>query len=372
MYKFFPPFFVRSKFSPFRSSAAVFFCVGFLVFTSTAQTSNKTANFKSASKKSIASNPAVKTNAKQKPSPQNPSLVVTAFNVNIRDTASTGGDEVGRLKFGTVVRSLERSATKETIGGRADVWHKISPVGGKSGWVFGAFLKPFDQTKRETIYKQITAEKFKVAKRSFTENAELYEFLTKAQSEVKTPANAAEIGLWRLLALKSALEAMPFDDLQKSPYKDFTDKHSINIVYSDPSGQWYVRSDRFWSLAKKYQDLPVSEKIAWEAANNSLPGECEGYLNCYLFAMRVTHGEYLERYPKGAHAADALKELGEFLQPIADDAQKKANYNTPADVSDRAEFYKNIAELRTIVSRTGFFEKEAVLRQLDKIAEGYR
>lgn len=352
---------------------AVLICTAFACVASSAQqTPNKKFKSGSSSQKTIAANPPAKTAPKSKQTEKGQSLIVTAFNVNVRELPSTTAAETARLKFGTIVRGIERSATPDIIGGKQSYWHKIAPVGGKGGWVFGAFLKPFETAKRETIYKQIAAEKNKPAKRNFGENVEFYDFLTRAQGEVKAPSVAAEIGLWRLLALKAALAEIPFEDLQKQPYKDFTDKHTINIVYSEPSGQWYVRSDRFWSLAKKYQTLPIGERIAWEAARNQLPGECEAYLNCELFVMRATRGEYLQLYPKGEHAAEALKELSDFLQQIADDAQKKQIYEAPADVSERAEFYKNLSELRTIVSRTGFFEKEAVLRQLDKIAEGYR
>lgn len=300
------------------------------------------------------------------------SFIVSGFNVYVRENSAASAERIGQLTFGTIVRSAERSKTEETIGGKTGFWHKVELAGGKGGWVFGAFLKAFELNKRENIYKQITAEKLRVADRTFDQNTELYEFLTRAQSEVKTPAIAAEIGLWRFVALKAALSIIPFDKMGQAPYKDFTDKNSINIVYSEPSGLWLVRSERFWSLSKRYADLPIGEKIAWEAAKNPLPGECEGYLNCYLFLLRETHGAYLELFPKGTHAAEALKNLGDELAPIAADATKKEIYETPADVSDRAEFYQKIAELRSIVSRTGFFEKEAVLQQLDKIAEGYR
>lgn len=389
---------IDSKLFLFRAfvlilGAAWLFGGAFLV--SSAQTRNKNVNAKQTPtpKKTIPKatpkptakttpKPTVKTTPKPspkttpkatpKPSPQAPQYILTAFNVNLREEPSTGADSDGQLKFGTIVRSLERTAKQETIGGKTGFWHKIAPVSGKSGWVFGGFLKTFDSNQRETIYKQITADKFKSAKRSFDENTELYDFLTRAQGEVKTRSIAAEIGYWRLLALKAALEAIPFEDKDKSPYKDFTDRTDINITYSEPSGEWYVRSERFWSLSKKYADLPIAEKIAWTAAENPLPGECEGYLNCYLFGLRITHGEYLERFPKGAHAAESLKAIRDQLSPIVADAEKKEIYTTPSDVSDRAEFYKMIAELRTIVSRTGFFEKEYILRQLDKIAEGYR
>lgn len=356
-------------------------------FASSAQTGNKNANKKTTPtpKKSVKTvvkptpkaTPKITAKTTPKPTPKaSPKVVAanfiaTGFRINVRETAKTDAEEIGQLKFGTIIKSLERTTAKQKVGGKTDYWHKVS-VNNAQGWVFGGNLRTFDGTKRETTYKQITAEKFKIAKRNFNENSELYEFLTKAQAEIKTASIAADLGFWRLLSLRGALEQIPVEDVEKPPYKNFTDRHADNIVYSEPSARWHVRSERFWDLARKHKSLPLGEKIAWEAAQNPLPGECEGYLNCYLFAMRVTHGEYLELYPKGTHAAEALKTIGDLLKPIADDATKKEVFQAPEDVSDRAEFYKSLSELRTIVSKTGFFEKENVLRQLDKIADGFR
>ena len=90
------------------------------------------------------------------------------------------------------------------------------------------------------------------------------------------------------------------------PYKSWTDEREKEIVYSEPAGQWYVHSNVFWSLQTKYKDLPVAERIAWEASQTPLPGECEGYLPCYLYKETVTSGRYLKLYPRGAHADAAL------------------------------------------------------------------
>ena len=116
----------------------------------------------------------------------------------------------------------------------------------------------------------------------------------------------------------------------------------------------------------------AGEKIAWEAAKNPLPGECEGYVNCYLFMLRMTDGEYLNFYPNGEHASEALRNIIQLLEPIASDANAKKVYNDPTDVSDRAEFNSLITELRVIVSRLPNTEKEKAQQQLKKIAEGFK
>jgi hypothetical protein len=304
-----------------------------------------------------------------------PLFITAAFKVNLREKPSAGAKEVGEITVGTRVRSLERSTQTQVIGGKTDYWHRIETItteNKKTGWVFGAFLLSFDPAKRETIYSVIAAERSKAAGESFSENAELVEFLTTALPEIKTPATLAELNFVRLSALKTALAAIPIEKQQSEPYKNFIEKHGKNIVYSEPAGQWYVRSDLFWNLARKYKNLPTGEKIAWAGANNPLPGECEGYLNCYLYSLKATYGAYLEQFPRGAHAAESLKEIREWLEPIAADAAKKETYTAPTEVSEKAEFYQTLADLRVRVSKTGLFEKDAVLKQLDKIAEGYK
>jgi hypothetical protein len=125
-------------------------------------------------------------------------------------------------------------------------------------------------------------------------------------------------------------------------------------------------------LHKKYEKSPLADQIAWEGAQNPLPGECEGYVNCYLFYTRMTTGEYLSLHPTGKRNLEALTNLTNSLDPIVADLAAKTVYTGPTDVTDRAEFNNLIAELRTIISRLPLTEKEKPLQQLKKIAEGFR
>ena len=319
-----------------------------------------------------------KTTPKPKTTPQvansEQRYIATASGVNVRENPSSTAAEVMQLKFGTIVRVIGRSPTSQTIGVNQDLWYKIAPVvtGGKGGWVFNRFLRRLEANRRETIYREIADERIKSGGKSFAANAELYEFLTRILPEVKTQSNVAELNLNKLQALKAALADIPADKINQPPYKAFLAAQKDELVYSEPAGEYYVKSESFWDLAKKYKTLPIGERIAWEAARNPLPGECEGYLNCYLYFMKATHGDYLEQFPRGAHATESLKAISDLLVPIIADAKKKEIYVAPSDISDRAEFYQTLSDLRIIVSKTGFTEKEAVLRQLNAVAEGYR
>jgi len=193
--------------------------------------------------------------------------------------------------------------------------------------------------------------------------------LVSANAQSKTAA--AEFK--RLKDLSTALGKIPPDKLDREPHKSLIKRNRKDITYSEPAGQWFVRSDRFWNLSKKYKSLPIADDIAWAAAETPLPGECEGYVNCYIYNTEATYVAYLKLYPKGRSSKKALNEIAANLTYITDDITgKKGNYEGPADASDRADLAKMIGEIRTVVSGVSHAERAKVLSQLDIIGNAYK
>ncbi len=312
----------------------------------------------------------VKKPAKTAPAPKTelPKVIVSVTAARVRSAATTGSAEIRRLKLGTVLPVLDKTT------GPA-FWYKVQlPAGSRvaTGWMSSTVTGSFDAAKAENIYRQLTSRNFKKEGMSFSDSVEVYEFLTRVLPEVKTNDVAAELGLKRLQSLAAALDAVGVMNSEKQPYKNFTTAQDKNIVYSDPAGQWFVRADLFWDLHKKYSGTSSGEEIAWAAARTSLPGECEGYINCYLYLIRETDGEYLNLYPEGKHAPEALKNITDYLAPIVADLKEKKNYDGPSDTSDRAEYNRHLAGLRAIISRLPLVEKDKPLRQIGLLAEAYR
>lgn len=288
-------------------------------------------------------------------------VIINTPSVAVRSSSFATSSEIVRARLGTSYSVVEKKSG----------WYRVQLANQKSGWI-PASAAVDSGANNEEIYRQILAKNYKAEKSTFSEAVEVYEFLTQVQPEIKTANTAAEFGLTRLLALRYALNAIPSGKSGENPYQDFLKAQDENIVYSEPSGEWYVRSTLFWDLYSKYTNTPTGEQIAWEGAKTQLPGECEGYVNCHIFLIRMTDGEYLNYYPNGKHSTEALTNIINFLEPIAADAQEKKVYNGPTDVSDRAEFNSLITELRVIISRMPDTNKEKALQSLKKIAEGFK
>lgn len=190
-----------------------------------------------------------------------------------------------------------------------------------------------------------------------------------AQAPSRDQEADAALEFKRLRSLQAALEKIPMEKQEKEPHKSFLRKNDKQIVYSEPAGRWYVRSELFWNLHSKFRTLPIAEEIAWAGAQNPIPGECEGYVNCYVFILTETSGRYLGLYPNGKYSTQAVREIIGRIEPLA---AEDTQYDLPAEISDRLELRKLISELQAILAGVTRPDKEKALALLKKLAEAIK
>ena len=289
-------------------------------------------------------------------------IIVIAAASRIRQQPKTNSTQVGSVKIGKTFAVAERNGD----------WYRVEYASGKSGWISDALVKSYKASDRDKIYADIANRYFRQKTIDVATAAEVLEFLRTAQALVGSDDAKAEMNLKRLRVLSLALKSIPAAKSDESPYDNFLKANDKEIVYSEPGGQWFVRSEILWDLRERFAKLPIAEEIAWDAAQNPIPGECEGYVNCYLYQVRATSGEYLSFYPNGKHAKEALKNLTDYLEPLAAELKKSAAAAPPSDISDRAEFNRFLTELRTIISKMSDLDKAKPLQLIKQIGEDYR
>ncbi len=295
----------------------------------------------------------------------NQKVIVSVTSGHIRSEPNPNASAVRNLQVGAILSVWETN----------NDWYKVSFAEGQnvhSGWVSKTNVTDFNFAFRDEIYQNIANRNFKKDARDFAAAAELFDFLTVAQKEIGKEKLLADLSFKCLMTLKAALKAVPNDKAQENPYQNFLKANDKEIVYSESAAEWYVRLDNFWQLHSQYKNLPIGEEIAWQAANNPIAGECEGYINCYLYKLRTTFGEYLNFYPNGKYSQEALTNIFNFLQPMAADVKEKAVYYAASDTTDRAELNTFLSELRMIISKVPHLEKAKATLQINQIAEGYR
>ena len=107
-------------------------------------------------------------------------------------------------------------------------------------------------------------------------------------------------------------------------------------------------------------------RIAWEAANNPQPSDCESDEVCDFF---LTEGDikYLSLHPAGAHAAEAVKDLNAALtEDVISTANGKGGDKYA--VQQRTALKKSLAYLRLALAKTSAPEKAELERKLGRVS----
>ncbi len=300
--------------------------------------------------------------------------LTNASGVRARATPATSSEEVARLPIGTLLKQLDNEQRAAQVGDKNDYWYHIALPNGKEAWVFGVFLTRFDEKRRGEIYQAIARTKVKAEKASFAEFADLTRFLVSVTSEITDRATLAELELWRWIALQQAFNNIESDKLQQPEYQRFIKANQVHAVYSEPGGVWLVKADKLWNLQKKYADLPIAETIAWEAATQPLPGECEGDDTCATMYSNHTKGKYLQLYPAGKHVNEALDDLLQTLQSINEQMKNVATPkgNSKEDQQIRKVALAAIAQMRTNLAKVTQPKKAKLLQLLAQYEKHYR
>lgn len=294
--------------------------------------------------------------------------ITTASNVRARTAPQTAAEEVTRLKLGTVVIADARSAEQTEAGGRRDYWYRVGLPGGGTGWVFGGLLADYDPAQRQQVVGRIIDERLKLESMSFDDGTDLYEFISAALADARSPKERGALELARLRALGMAVASIPGGQEQQPPYRDFYKAHEREIYHHEFAGGWYVRPEAFWELEAKHRGSEAGDSIAWEAAHAVRQGECEGDDVCNLLALQDTEGRYLGLYPNGAHAAEALQDISQALASDALDATMRRKGGDKYAVEERTALTKALAELHAAVLKTTAAERASILKRLGQLA----
>jgi len=228
-------------------------------------------------------------------------------------------------------RLLERNVTSGT--------RSNSPTEVRDG--FSAVLRAsFDQDRSSEIQELIIESQLARGPRQLANELELLAFVERILQDI--PANDRDrIEFLRLRAMQRAAGQTFRYRAGDSGPQSWIKRHEQELIYSDPAGQWMVVSQLFWNLEEPNRGTRFGDNIAWAAVENGLPGECEGFLNCYLAVTLMAEGRYLDLYPAGAHVEEALDRFDTFLRNVIEASERpRMSYEL---LGEHAEFHASFA-----------------------------
>jgi hypothetical protein len=282
-----------------------------------------------------------------------------------RRAPQTTAEEILRLKLGTVVSAVARSTNQDTVIGKTDYWYRVNLSNGETGWLFGGLLLDYESREREQLLRQIIEDRIKAEKTEFADRQEIYDLASRSIAEAKDANTHAEFELLKLLALANWAVSVPDNLKDKSPYREWHRAHDAEVIANEFAGGYNLRTELLWNLETKYHTLPIADRIAWAAAENMQPSDCESDEVCdfFLFDGEIN---YLNRHPTGAHVAEALKDLADALTDSVIDTANGSGGDKYA-VEQRTELKKSLASLRLAAGKTSAPEKAELMKKLARV-----
>jgi hypothetical protein len=291
--------------------------------------------------------------------------ITTVSAMRVRKAPQASAEEVQRLKLGTVVNAIARSTNQDTISGKTDYWYRVTLPNSQTGWLFGGLLLDYNANQRSELLRQIIEARLKAENTDFADRQGIYSLAASGINEAKDANTRAEFELLKLLALANTATAFPDNLRDKSPYREWLKAHAAEVTLNEFAGGYNLRSESLWKLEVKYHTLPIADRIAWEAAENPQPSDCEGDEVCNFFQLE---GEiqYLNAHPNGAHAIEAIKNL---IEGITDDVIQRTNAKggDQYQVEEQTSLRKTFASVRLALVKTSAPEKQELLTNLEKI-----
>ena len=286
--------------------------------------------------------------------PQSRERVLVTAAANARATPATDARVLCPLSMG---QELELEA-------REGDWVRVTTCGGVT-YVHASLVRTFTAATRDTVREALIRERLAREGEGFAAADALIGLVEAWGSQYQDPETRARYALYRMKAIARAASIGERGAL-RSRLVHILAESSPMFVYNEPAGSWMLRDEYIWQVYATHKDTAAADDIAWFAAENDLPGECEGYLPCHLAWTDRLQGEYLRRHPRGRHVEAAIDRV-RFITTMLGDPPKTMFEGLPKSevCSDLA---KPLAPLRAAVAGSASARRAAALEELDRLA----
>jgi len=287
-------------------------------------------------------------------------LRITAVsNATLRAMPDAEAEAVAQVPLGTELVEAGPAGLEKT-------WVRVRLGDSREGWVLASLTREVDPVWRWPIFDEIISARLARKGDGFPARSELVAFVDRVAPEYTNPEGRAAIALARLRAIDAALDAIPFGGARREPYASWLAERRGEVVYDEPGGRWMLASGPIWALHDEHAASASADDIAWLAATNGLPGECEGYVSCYLDVRNLLQGEYLRREPDGRHAAEAVGVVQRTADLLVAPAEPRQAWQFDT-ARDCRELTASIDALVDAVNGTVVPEREAAVASLSAL-----
>lgn len=288
------------------------------------------------------------------PSPaQEHRRLVAASNVRLRVEPSEEVRIITTLPLGTEVAEIATNLDR--------TWVKVRTSDTVEGWMRDGLSRRVPAGQDARIAQDIIRERLARQEDGFRSWVELEDFINRMRTSLPDREWEARFALYRLKAIARAAEAGSYTrGATAQAFAAWRERHADALTFHGPGAEWMLRRDVILADHDRYTTEIAGDEIAWFAVTNGLPGECEGFVLCYLTSDDLLRGEYLRRQPSGIFVERALRDLRHRITEYRDMAARP-DLLDPA--RECAEFIATLDRVRAAVRGVDIARRDIPLQR---------
>jgi len=289
--------------------------------------------------------------------------ITNVSDVRLRSAPSVSASTIGGLPLGIELDVQEQTKTGE-------LWYHVRTDDGQDGWVQGSLTTtPLDPGRRDQTIESIVVSRLQSGG-NFAARVQLFELVERTMARLSDSEARARFTLYRLRAMSSVFESIPYGRGAGDPYAGWIRDHQDAATYDELRGQWMVDPWSALEVHERYRGTAAADDIAWFFVVNGLPRECEGDVPCYVSWENQLDGWYLQSYPRGKHADDSNAQIALRLNGAMDNLQNFPAVLREFDPQTRCdELHMSLDPLTAAVTASTSTHKTETLAAIDRFAQ---
>jgi hypothetical protein len=289
---------------------------------------------------------------------QSPTRITTAANVRLRAAPAETAAVVASLPLGADLLQLEASATQPA-------WVRVRTARG-DGWLPTRLTRKVTADSRIAVIEAVVQERLGRDGDSFAARAELVDFVARMRDTVASdPDTAGRFALHWLRAVHHAAAAVPRRLQKEEPYAPWLAVHGSAVFYNEIGGGFSLTRAAILEMREAFKATAAADDIAWLGVEVGLPGECEGFVACYIDRLNIVEGGYLRAHSAGRHVTDVLATIALRVAPMSALPSRQYFLTVPGDCGELA---RGLEPLRAAVLLVRADGRLAALAALDALA----
>lgn len=146
---------------------------------------------------------------------------------------------------------------------------------------------------------------------------------------------------------------------------DYAKNHSNQYMYNEVGNNYIYKGNELEEIMLDHSNSDLADDAAYLKASIPLPGECEGYVPCYVNENLYTYSPFIKNYPNSPYVYNAIKHINDSIASVRTDGYPFDEESLKDLYLGMYQYYELLRNFKNPLAAEGFFQMGLSLKFLD-------